>query len=141
MNEEILNQVYKNAHVALQSISNVLPETENTAMKDELMREYDGYEKIIGEISEYMAKKNYQPKDINPMKKAMLFTSIKMNALGDDSKSHIAEMMVKGTVMGICELRRLISEHKFSVDAEVTEFAKKLLSLEEGYEETLKSML
>ncbi len=141
MNENVINLVYKNAHVALQSISNVLPETANKDMRDELRRQYEGYEKIIGEISEYMSQKSFKPKDINPMKKAMLFTSIKMNTLSDDSKSHIAEMMLKGTIMGITELRQLISKHEGSVDSEVIDFAKKLLNLEEDYEQTLKQML
>ncbi len=141
MNEKIINQVYKNAHVALQSISDVLPETTNSEMREELRREYEGYEKIIGEISEFMSERSYKPKDIGPMKKAMLYTSIKMNTMSDDTKSHIAEMMLKGTIMGITELRQLISKYSGAVDEKIIDLAKKLLELEEDYEETLKQML
>ncbi len=140
LNREVINCVYKNAHVALQSISDLLPEVDNGKMREELVYEYDGYEKIIGEISEYMADKGYKPKDIGPMKKAMLYTAIKMNALKDDSKSHFIEMMVKGTVMGICELKEVIEENRDKVDNEVIDFAKRLLKIEEEYEERLKKL-
>lgn len=141
LNQEVINCVYKNAHVALQSISDLLPEVDNKKLREELVCEYDGYEKLIGEISEYMADKDYKPKDLGPMKKAMLYTAIKMNALKDDSKSHFLEMMVKGTVMGICELRELIEENRDKVDNEVIDFAKRLLALEESYEERLKKLI
>ncbi len=140
LNQEVINCVYKNAHVALQSISDLLPEVDNKELRDELVSEYDGYEKLIGEISEYMADKDYKPKDIGPMKKAMLYTAIKMNAIKDDSKSHFLEMMIKGTVMGICELRELIDKNHDKVDIEVLEYAKRLLALEEQFEERLKKL-
>ena len=54
IDEEVLTSVYKNAHIALQSISNVINETEDVEMKEELSYEYDGYEKFIGKLSAYM---------------------------------------------------------------------------------------
>ena len=51
INEETLNKIYRNAHIALQSISNLSEETDDEKMKAELKDQYDGYEKIIGEIS------------------------------------------------------------------------------------------
>lgn len=138
---EVINNVYKNAHIALQSISDVIPETQSENMRAELQNEYEGYEKFIGELSEFMAGKGIEPKDINVMKKAMLFTSIKMNALTDDSRSHIAEMMLKGTVMGISELRQIITRSQNKVSEEIIDYAKKLLALEEDYEKKLKDLL
>ena len=36
IDEEVLTSVYKNAHIALQSISNVIGETDDQKMKEEL---------------------------------------------------------------------------------------------------------
>ena len=76
-NVKALNDVYKNAHIALQSISDLLPSVEDDDIKDELQEEYEGYEKVIGNISTFMAENGIEPKDVNPFKKAMLWSSIK----------------------------------------------------------------
>ncbi len=141
LNQEEINNIFQNANIALQSISNVLPECSCLKMREELQEEYEGYQKFIGDLTKYMQEKNYEQKDVNVMKKAMLFTSVKMNTLTDDSCSHIAEMMVKGTVMGITELKQLISRGKDQIDSEITEFAERLLRLEEEYEKRLKTLL
>ena len=141
LNNETLNNIYKNAHIALQSISNALPEVTDQNMRDELNNQYDGYEKFIGKLSGFMRDRNVEAKDVNVMKKAMLFTSVKMNTLTDDSTSHIADMMIKGTVMGITELRQLISRGQEDIDGEILEYAKELLDLEETFEERLKTYL
>ena len=82
-----------------------------------------------------------EPKDINPLKKAMIWSSIKMNTLADKSKSHMADMMVQGTVMGIVELTQLKNESGSVLNEDVLDFADRLLALEEGYEEKLKTYL
>lgn len=140
INAEALNNIYKNAHIGLQSISNISPETLDLDLKEELLSEYEGYEKIIGEISGYMSKHSIKPKDINPMKKAMLWTAIKMNSI-DDSKTNIAQLMIKGTVTGITELTQLINSGENTLDKDVLKFATDLRDLEEKYEENLKKYL
>ncbi len=139
-NEKAINDVYKNAHIALQSISDLLPAVTDDDIKAELSDQYEGYEKIIGEISTFMAENNITPKDINPFKKAIMWTSIKMKSLVDNSRNQIAEMMINGTVMGINELKAMDNE-KENLDEKTAEFVKKLLDLEESYEQRLKKFL
>ncbi|MBQ8196463.1 MAG: hypothetical protein IJZ73_00170 [Clostridia bacterium] len=140
INERAITDVYKNAHIALQSISDIMPETVDEGLKQELRNEYDGYEKLIGEISSYMAENHIERKDINPMKKAMLWSSIKMKTLMNDSRNQIAEMMIKGTVMGINELTAMKNEHE-NLDPAVLDLLTKLLQLEENYEKRLRKFL
>ena len=109
-NVKAINDVYKNAHIALQSISDLLPEVIDDDIKAELQEEYDGYEKIIGDISTYMAEKGIEPKDVSPFKKAMLWSSIKMKTMFNNSRNQVAEMMINGTVMGINELTAMKNE-------------------------------
>ena len=139
-NSKAINDAYKNAHIALQSISDVLPSVEDENLKKELRDEYEGYEKIIGEISTYMSENKIQPKDIGAIKKAMLWSSIKTKTLIDDSRNKIADMMIKGTVMGINELKAMDNE-KENLDESIADFIARLLKLEEGYEEKLKEFL
>ncbi len=139
-NIKAIIDVYKNAHIALQSISDLLPSVEDDDLKTELQDEYEGYEKLIGEISTFMAENDIEPKDINPFKKAMLWSSIKMKTLFDNSRNQIAEMMINGTVMGINELTAMKNEQT-NLDEKVLELLEKLLKLEEEYEQRLKKYL
>ena len=87
-----------------------------------------------------MAENDIEPKDVNPMKKAMLWTSIKMKTLVDNSRNQLADMMVKGTSMGINELTAMKNEGN-NLDPGVLEILEELLSLEEEYEQRLKKYL
>ncbi len=139
-NGKAINDVYKNAHLALQSISDLLPSVDDNELKIELREQYEGYEKIIGEISTYMAEKGVEPKDVNFFKKAMMYGSIKMKTVMNNSRNQIADMMIKGTVMGISELTAMKNESS-NLDQDVLNFVEKLLSLEEEYEQRLKKFL
>lgn len=139
-NLKAINDIYKNAHIALQSISDLLPSVEDENLLAELKEEYDGYEKIIGKISSFMAENNVEPKDINPFKKAMLWSSIKMKTFFNNSTNQIAEMMINGTVMGINELVAMQNESSNLID-EVKSLLDELTALEEKYEQNLKKFL
>lgn len=139
--KEALVSLYKNAHIALQSISDIIKEVADENMRKELSDQYDGYEKYIGKLSTYMKETSTETKDINPLKKAMLFASVKMNTLTDDSVSRVAELMIKGTVMGITELHELSNGCGSEISETVREFTKELIDLEESYEDRLKKFL
>ncbi|MBR2376615.1 MAG: hypothetical protein IKA85_02425 [Clostridia bacterium] len=140
-NLDAINEVYKNASVALLSISNVVPEITDVELKKEILDEYDGYEKLLGEVTKYMAEKGYEAKEVGMMKKFMMKSGIKMNTAMDDSESNIAQIMIKGTVMGITELCELINNSETVTDKKIIEYAERLKSLEETYEERLKKFL
>lgn len=140
-NLDAINEVYRNASVALLSISDVLPSITDVEVKKEILEEYDGYEKILGEISRYMAEKGYEAKEVGTMKKFMMKSGIMMNTMVDNSESHIAQIMIKGTVMGITELCELLNNAENITDEKIIEYAKRLKELEESYEQRLKKFL
>lgn len=137
---ELLAEIYRNAHYALQSISDILPETEDEALKEELKKMHDGYEKISGKAALYARENNIEIKEPGPIKKAMMWSSIKMSTLKDNSRAHIAEMMTQGTVMGITALSRSMNECK-GADKQILQIAGELLHMEQNYEQTLKTYL
>ena len=139
-NTKALNDIYKNAHIALQSIADLLPDLPNHDIKTELQNQYEGYDNFINKVSSYMAENDIDPKDISPLKKAMLWSSIKMKTLFNNSKNQVAEMMINGTVMGINELTAMKNEGS-NLDKGVLDCVEKLLELEEEYQERLKKYL
>jgi hypothetical protein len=139
-NKKALQDVYKNAHIALQSIKDVLPSVQNKELKNELKIEYDGYEEVINELKLLMSAKGVKQKDINVFKKMMMFLSIKMKLAFNNSKNQIADMMIKGSIMGINELTAMKNESS-NLTEDVYNSVDKLLKLEEEYLERLKKFL
>ena len=140
--EEVLAEVHRNCQLALQSISNILPETDDTELREELMRQHEEYERIGGRAATIAKDKNIELKNPGPIKKAMMWTSIKMSTMNDDSRAHIAEMMVQGTVMGITALKSTLSDMSTDyADEEIKALAKELLASEEKFEKKWKSLI
>lgn len=139
--EEILAEIYRNCQLALESISDILPEIEDEGIKAEILRQHEEYEKICGRAACLARDKALELKEPNPMKKAMMWGSIKMNTLTDNSRAHIAEMMIQGTVMGVTSLKTSLSELPKDDDEEITALLKDLIALEEEFEKKLKTFL
>lgn len=139
-NKKAITDAYKNAHIAMQSISNVLPAVENEALKAELNREFKGYEEHIDKISLFMSENGIEEQDINGFKKAMLWSSIKMKTAFNNAKNHIADMMIQGTVMGINELSAMQNESE-NLNDEIKPLIIDLLKTETLYEKSLRKFL
>ena len=139
--EELLAELYRNCQLALQSIANILPETTEGKIRDEILAEHDEYEQFSGRIAILAKDKNIEVKEPNLMKKAMMWGSIKMSTLTDNSHQHITEMMIQGTVMGITALKTTLGDMREGADEEIVKLAQELLQAEEKFEQRLKALL
>jgi hypothetical protein len=140
--EEALAEIYRNCALALQSISNILPETGNEKMRREIAAQHDEYEKISGRAAAIAKDKGIELKEPSPFKKAMMWGSIKMNTLTDNTAPHIAEMMLQGTLMGITALRKTESELPPDfADQEIKTLLRNFIDVEERFEKRLKTYL
>ena len=108
--EEVLAEVHRNCEYAKQSIADILPETDDAKIKEELLRQHEEYERIASKAALLARERAIELKNPGPIKKAMMWSGIKMNTMKDDSSAHIAEMMVQGTVMGVTALRTTLGE-------------------------------
>ncbi len=140
-NSETLSEIYRNAQLALQSISDILPEVEDEGIRREIVREHEEYEKICSAAALLARSDGQELKEPGPFKKAMMWSSIKMSTLSDNSAQHIADMMIRGTVMGITALKKTRSDSEGLLDEEVSSLLDRLISLEEESEEKLKTFL
>lgn len=138
---EIIAEIYRNAQLALTSISDILPEVEDVAIKEEILRQHEEYEKVCSKAAELAHKFDADVKEPNPMKKAMMWSAIKMGTANDNSPQNIAQMMLRGTVTGITSLRTSLTDGSKFMDEEVKNLLTELIDLEEGFEEKLKAFL
>ncbi len=138
--EEILAELYRNCCLAMQSIEDILPAAEEP-LKEELKREHDEYEKLCARAAALAREKGIELKEPGPFKKAMMWGSIKLNTMKDDSRAHIAEMMTQGTVMGITSLKSTLADSSERMDGDIERLFHDTLAREEGFERIWKAMI
>ncbi|MDE6613560.1 MAG: hypothetical protein K2K28_03290 [Clostridia bacterium] len=138
---EILAEIYRNAQLAITSISDIMPEIEEGGIREEIMREHEEYEKICSKAAKLALKYDIDLKEPSPIKKAMMWSAIKMGAASDNSSQNIAQMMIRGTVNGITSLKTSLTDGGDKLDPEVKKLLNELISVEEGFEKKLKRFL
>lgn len=138
---EVLAEIYRNAQLAQVSITDLLPEVEDEDIKEELLREHEEYERICSEAASLATRYELNLKEPSPIKKAMMWSAIKMNAANDNSKQNVAQMMIKGTVNGITSLKTSLTDGEAIMNADVKNLLKELIEVEEGFEKKLKKFL
>ena len=131
----------RNAQIALTSLSDIMPEVEDGGIREEIMREHEEYEKVCSEAAHLALKYDVELKEPNPVKKAMMWSAIKMGAANDNSSQNIAQMLIRGTVNGITSLKTTMTDGGKNIDPEVKKLLSSLISLEEGFEKKLKKFL
>jgi ferritin-like protein len=139
--EEVLAELYRNAHLALQSIVDIMPQVDDEEVKAELESQHEEYERFAAHAAMLARDKGIELKEPNAFKKAMMWSSIKMNTLTNNSRSHIADMMVQGTVMGNSALRTSLGDMCPDDDKAVYELASDILEREEQFEKKWKEYL
>ena len=139
--EEVLAEIYRNAQLALQSIADIMPQVEDEDVKAELEAQHEEYERFSAKAAMIAKNRGIELKEPNPFKKAMMWGSIKMSTLTDNSRSHIADMMVQGTVMGNTSLRASAGEIDPDENDEIYALLNEMLTREEQFEKKWKEYL
>ena len=71
----------------------------------------------------------------------MMWGSIKMSTLTNNSREHIADMMLQGTVMGISALRTTESDYVAENEDEILSLLHEMITAEEEFEKKWKEFL
>ena len=138
---EVVAEIYRNAQLALESISDIMPAVTESGIRDEIMHQHEEYEKVCSKAAALALKNNYDIKEPSPIKKAMMWSAIKMGTANDNSSQNIAQMMIRGTVNGITSLKTSFTDGEKEMDMEVKKLLKELINMEEGFEKNLKKFL
>jgi len=142
-NLNVIQYVYKNANMGADSISNLIRAIENkdNKIKDLLEDMLKEYESFADKAKDLLKMHNLDPKDLNAMTKTSAYMMIKMEMLRDNSDSHVADMLLKGSTMGIVEIEKQIKAYEGKCDKKVINLAKELLEHEKKNVEKVKEYL
>ena len=122
------------------TIPRINAETENERFIAETNKQYKDYMKIYRMSKSIMPDKKPFNWDMSPIAALRTASMIKFGAFRDDSVSHLAEMLLMGTVAGATDLRRHLSACK-GADKNSKALALGLIKLEEQNIDRLKKFL
>ncbi len=119
----VLNEVSKVAKMGMDSISYLSPKVTDRELRKELVAMYSQYGNVQSQINQHFEKYGEIP-DSTPLRnKMMSFAGVQFNTLKDKSNSHIAEIMIQGTLMGVIACQKILN-CKLDVQKSTTELIK-----------------
>ena len=138
--EYILNEINKGIKMGMDSISTIAEKVTDDQLKDDLQSEYNQYNEILNDVNAELGKYEEFPKELNPAQKMMGWFDIQISTLTDDSDSKIAEMLIKGTNMGIIEGVKLLNNNPETTN-EIKNILTNFIQFQENNVERLKKYL
>ena len=138
---EMLNFIYQNSQMGVETLNQLIPMIDNEAFKKRIEAQLKEYEQIHEEAKKLLNRHGYDEKGIGALEKIMAYLMIDMKTLMDKSSSHIAEMQIQGSNMGIIDAVKRINQYEKEAEKEVTALMKRLLKFEENNVERLKEAL
>ncbi len=138
--EYILNEINKGIKMGMDSISTIAEKVTDDQLKDDLQSEYNQYNEILNDVNAELGKYEEFPKELNPAQKMMGWFDVQISTMTDDSDSKIAEMLIKGTNMGIIEGVKLLNNNP-ETTPEIKNILTNFIQFQENNVERLKKYL
>ena len=140
-NLKILKEIHKATKMGMNSISFVSEKLDDNKLKDNLSFQYTQYGQVMDRVNKLYENYGEIPENKNVMNTIMGWTGVQMNTINDKTSSHIAEMMIEGTTMGIIEGRKLINQDADRASKDVKDLLCNFVTFQENNVEQLKKFL
>lgn len=103
---ELLSEMHRNVTMGSENLVSVIPMIKDKFLLSNVTNQIEEYASLQRECEKQLRKHSVEPKETSLMKKMMARGGIAMNTMFDSSDSHIAEMIEKGTRMGLEALEK-----------------------------------
>ena len=137
---DLLEKTYQNASTGITALEAVLDKTKNVDMNAALHKQLQDYRELQDKAKNHLQMNGAKVKDNSFYEKAMMKGNVKMNTLLNSSQSHIAQMVIQGSTMGVTQMTKLLHENK-NADGACVELAKEFVKKEEENIEVMKKYL
>lgn len=138
---KIVNYIMQNCEMGISSLKKLREMLESNDMQQELSEELKSYKSIYDKASRINENLHGERTPVSMMQKFMAKMGVQMNVMMDKSDSHIAEMLIQGTNMGIIELNKILNSNPDYSNEEILSILKELLEFEERRINKLKAYL
>lgn len=137
---ELISDLYKNATMAQNCIKTLLPYVKKQDVTKALHKQVEQYDHFIEQVGELGQNLNFDPTPAPKMAIMMANIGIRSKMIADQSLTHVAKIMLQGTLNGLIDLYRIVNKND-DIHPEAQLIAKQLLRFEEGCFENMKAWL
>jgi hypothetical protein len=137
---DLLEKTYQNASIGVTAIENVLDQASSNKLVKDLGNQRKDYQALMEKSKEQLLQNGAEVKDKSFYDKAMMKSNVKMKIWQDSSDSHIADMVIKGSTMGITQITKLLHESK-NADGVSTQIANEFIQKEQHNIDVMKQYL
>lgn len=140
--DQILNAVYKDSSMSVYSLMQLQKELKDLDNKigDTVSDIKEGYERYLKETEKLAKKYKVKLKEESMMAKMAAKMGIKEEIKKDNSDARVADMLIKGIVVGSVDIEKKIKNFK-SEEKEINEFGLKFYEFQQEVIEHLKKYL
>lgn len=139
-NAELLNFIYQNSQMGVHTIQQLMEIVEDDDFKKHLESQFNEYKEIHHAAQKALNKNGYDEKGIGALDKIKTYFMINMQTLTDKTPSHIAEMLIIGSNMGIINATKNLKKYS-DAEPDIINLMKRLLEFEENNIQELKKFL
>ena len=139
-NAELLNFVYQNSQMGVDTLDQLSTIVKDQEFKDYLKKQYEGYLDFHKEAREKVLESGHDEKGLSAFEKIKTYLMVNMQTLTDQSTSHIAQMLITGSSMGVTDAIKKEKEYK-DARKDILALMEKLRKFEEKNIEKLKEFL
>ena len=138
--EQVISDLYKNVTMAQNCIKTLLPYVEEQDVTKSLHKQVEQYDSYIEQIGIVGKNLNFDPTPAPKMLIVMANMGLKTKMMADKSTTHVAKIIMQGTLNGIIDLYRLMKDVD-KIHPDVALLMKQVLRYEEGRLENAKAWL
>lgn len=138
--KELLSDMYKNVTMAQGAIKTLVDYVEQTDVKKRLHKQIEQYDVYVEQVDELAQKLGFDPTPAPKFAISMADVGIKAKMLTDNRQTHVAKIMMQGTLNGIIDLYRLTKKYEDAHPQSMV-LLKEILHYEESCLESCKNML
>jgi len=104
--QKLLQSIIENARTGLDACDQMASKTKDAALRDELMSQRTEYQNFAQNAERALYAEGAQPHAKNMMSRAGMWMGIQMNTMLDNTRPHLAELLIQGTTMGVVGMTR-----------------------------------
>ncbi len=139
-NTELLNFIFQNSQMGMVTINQILGITKDNDFTNYLNSQLNEYTQINEQAQKLLNENGCDEKGISTLEKVRTYLMINIQTLTDKSSSHIAEMLIVGSNMGIINAIKNLKKYS-DANTNIKELMEKLLKFEENNVQELKRFL
>ena len=105
---EASGQIYKNMKMGESGLLDLLPKVKDESLRGDLVAHMEGYQRFADEAKTLLDAEHCEAKDSGIIAKVSAKVGTAMNTMMDSTASHIAEMVIEGSPMGVTDSMRIL---------------------------------